>query len=327
MKRTGRATGLYTESMSDWDAARYHRISDPQLAWGRAVLSRLSLSAGEWILDLGCGTGRLTEEIAASPGLFVVGLDRSAAMLQQATASHRQASHPPPPRGQTPSGAPGGGQTPNAGFSNDCGENDGAHAAVTPETTHMWGQTLALNSYTRAVYVRGDGAALPFAGAFDAVFSAATFHWIPDHERLFQSIHTALKAGGRLVAQAGGGRNLDRLYGRARELRESPAYARFFTSWSSPSHFENVPDTEDRLRRAGFEDIEVSLVPSPVPFATREAYAEFVAPICLRHQLDRLPAGMRDAFVQHLTDQAAQDDPPFTLDYWRLNISARKAVA
>ena len=54
------------------------------------------------------------------------------------------------------------------------------------------------------------------------------------------------------MAQAGGGRNLDRLYGRSRELRESSAYAPFFTSWSSPSHFEYVPDTEDRLRRAGF---------------------------------------------------------------------------
>src|SRR5207249_482379 len=76
--------GLYTESMSDWDAAKYHRISDPQLAWGRAVAAQLALTAGERILDLGCGTGRLTAELAQEPGITVVGLDRSAAMLQQA---------------------------------------------------------------------------------------------------------------------------------------------------------------------------------------------------------------------------------------------------
>ena len=34
--------------------------------------------------------------------------------------------------------------------------------------------------------VRADGAHLPFAGVFDAVFSAATFHWIADHARLFE---------------------------------------------------------------------------------------------------------------------------------------------
>ena len=68
--------------MTDWDAARYHRISDPQLAWGRAVAARLEPAVGERILDIGCGTGRLTAEIAARPGIHVVGLDHSAAMLQ-----------------------------------------------------------------------------------------------------------------------------------------------------------------------------------------------------------------------------------------------------
>ena len=130
--------------MSDWDAAKYHRISDPQLAWGRSVAARLSPTAGEHILDLGCGTGRLTKEIAATPGIFVVGLDRSSAMLQE--AARRQVQ-----RCQTP----------------------------------------ALDSYSRVAYVRGDGAALPFTNAFDAVFSAATFHWIPDHDCLFVSIHRA----------------------------------------------------------------------------------------------------------------------------------------
>ena len=63
--------------MSDWDGAKYHRISDPQMAWGRAVAARLAPSKGERILDLGCGTGRLTAEIARTPGIRVVGLDRS----------------------------------------------------------------------------------------------------------------------------------------------------------------------------------------------------------------------------------------------------------
>ena len=77
--------GLYTESVTDWDAARYDRVSNPQLEWGRRVIARLAPAPGERVLDLGCGTGRLTVEIAvAVPDGLVVGLDPSAAMLDVA---------------------------------------------------------------------------------------------------------------------------------------------------------------------------------------------------------------------------------------------------
>jgi trans-aconitate 2-methyltransferase len=264
--------------MSDWDAAKYHRISDPQLAWGRAVAARLAAAAGEHILDIGCGTGRLTSEIARTPGIVVVGLDRSAAMLQEASRRGESSA--------TVAGAP-----------------------------------------RRPVYVRGDGAALPFVDAFDAVFSAATFHWVPDHDRLFVSIHQALKPGGRLVAQAGGQGNLDRLYGRARALMRSPDYSPFFESWTEPSHFENAGDTEQRLARAGFREFEASITSAPVTFETAAAYAEFTAAVCLRHQLDRLPLAARELFMERITEQALADDPPLTLDYRRLNITARKGRA
>lgn len=256
--------------MSDWDAARYHRISDPQVAWGRAVASWLHPVPGERILDIGCGTGRLTVEIAATPGTVVVGLDRSAAMVSEA---RRQ------------------------------------RGAAQPR------------------YVLGDGAALPFGGAFDAAFSAATFHWIPDHDRLFQSIHTALKDGGRLVAQCGGVQNLDRLYRRARALMSEAPSRHFYEGWRDPWRFEGAGDTERRLARAGFTGIDVAVVPAPVRFDGPETFAEFIACVCLRHQLDRLPVQRRDDFVEALTQQAAADDPPFTLDYTRLNIRARKGQA
>jgi len=270
--------------MSDWDGAKYHRISDPQLAWGRTVAVRLAPAAGERILDLGCGTGRLTAEIARTPGIRMVGLDRSAAMLQVARS----------------------GEISRGG---DAAQAGGATQGHPP------------------VYVRGDGAALPFVDLFDAVFSAATFHWIPDHQRLFTSIFGALKPGGRLVAQAGGVGNLATLYGRACELMQSSEYAEFFESWSNPTQFENVHDTEARLARAGFQQSDVSVVESPVTFTVADVYSEFVAAVCLRHQLDRLPSERRDRFMDRITESAAADTPALTLDYRRLNIFARKGSA
>jgi trans-aconitate 2-methyltransferase len=303
--------------MSDWDAAKYHRISDPQLAWGRAVASRLHAMPGERILDLGCGTGRLTMELAQTPGLQVIGLDRSAAMLKQ--AGDRPGSDPGQPRdspGTDPGEAPDRSDTDGRQLRDRPGTHPG-QGGVRPGTDQ--GQT--------PLYVLGDGASVPFANAFDAVFSAAVFHWIADHDALFQSVHTALKPGGRLVAQCGGARNLDRLYGRARALMDAPQYRHHFSGWKNFNHFENIPDTERRLKRAGFIDIDVSLVSSPVPFKDTGSFTEFVAAVCLRHHLDRLPVADRDPFVACIAEQAAEDDPPLTLDYWRLNIFGRKPRA
>ena len=253
--------------MSDWDASSYHRVSDPQRAWGMRVLERFAPSHGERILDIGCGTGRLTTEIANRTSTPLVAVDRSWSMLAEATHS--------------------------------CS-----------------GQIT---------FVQADAARLPFCGAsFDAVFSTATFHWVPDHARLFSEMHRVLRPGGRLVSQAGGGPNLAGLYARCRSLRATSEFAQFFEGWRDPWTFAGVDDTRTRVGDAGFTAVEVWLETAPTGFSNAEAFGDFVSTVCLRHHLDRLPVSRRADFVARLTELAAGDDPPFTLDYWRLNIDARK---
>jgi trans-aconitate 2-methyltransferase len=71
----------------EWDAASYDRVSGPQARWGKAVLERLQLTGGETVLDAGCGTGRVTEELVrVLPRGRVVALDASASMLARARA-------------------------------------------------------------------------------------------------------------------------------------------------------------------------------------------------------------------------------------------------
>jgi trans-aconitate 2-methyltransferase len=69
----------------DWDARTYDRVADPQTRWGRAVLDRLPLEGDERVLDAGCGTGRVTELLAArlTRGQ-VVALDGSPSMIEAA---------------------------------------------------------------------------------------------------------------------------------------------------------------------------------------------------------------------------------------------------
>lgn len=270
--------------MSEWDAQRYHRVSNPQLEWGRRVLRRLAPQAGERILDIGCGTGRLTAELVALLGEgTVVGIDRSEAMLREAAAQ-----------------------------------------AVEPLGPHRVSASANDQHRARACFVRGDASALPFVDAFDAVLSTATFHWILDHDQLFSSVYRALAPGGRLVAQCGGGGNLNRLLDRADALAAAPALAPHFFGWRGPWEFADVPTTIGRLDRAGFTAIDVYLEPAPATFADRASFREFVSSVCLKDHVIRIPEADREQFLDLLADQAAADSPPFTLDYWRLNIAATK---
>lgn len=69
--------------MSGWDAARYQDQHSFVWRYGADLLDLLAPQPGERILDLGCGTGQLTAEIARR-GAQVVGFDRSEEMLAQA---------------------------------------------------------------------------------------------------------------------------------------------------------------------------------------------------------------------------------------------------
>jgi trans-aconitate methyltransferase len=71
--------------MQAWDAADYqcHAAFVPRL--GAPLLDLLAPLAGERILDLGCGDGALTSQIAQR-GASVVGVDASAQMVEAARA-------------------------------------------------------------------------------------------------------------------------------------------------------------------------------------------------------------------------------------------------
>jgi trans-aconitate 2-methyltransferase len=72
----------------EWDAGSYHGLAQPHEQWATQILDRLPLQGDEVVLDLGCGTGRLTSQLLArlGPDATVVGIDGSQAMVDEATA-------------------------------------------------------------------------------------------------------------------------------------------------------------------------------------------------------------------------------------------------
>jgi trans-aconitate methyltransferase len=79
--------------MPEWLASDYSQQSSLQLAMAQEQLSRLTLEGGERVLDVGCGDGKITAQIAArAPRGSVVGVDPSHDMI--AFASSHFSAHP-----------------------------------------------------------------------------------------------------------------------------------------------------------------------------------------------------------------------------------------
>src|SRR4051794_34638920 len=67
-----------------WHAADYDRHGRVVTQYGAALLDLLEPKRGERILDLGCGDGLLTEQIANTSGAEVVGVDASPEFIEAA---------------------------------------------------------------------------------------------------------------------------------------------------------------------------------------------------------------------------------------------------
>jgi trans-aconitate 2-methyltransferase len=152
----------------------------------------------------------------------------------------------------------------------------------------------------------------------DAVFSTATFHWVLDHDRLFQRLHAALRPGGRLEAQCGGEGNVAEFERAIEALSGDERFAPYLRGTPRPWVFAGIGETEVRLERAGFEVgrlwLERKRFEPPDPRAYLRASG-------LASHLARLPDDLHEPFVGAVTGSMPR---PLALDYVRLNISARR---
>ena len=257
---------------AEWDAQAYDRLGNPMQSWGEGILAQLELRGDETALDLGCGSGRLTELLAQRlPRGRVIAVDRSANMLAQA----RERMEP------------------------------------------TFGDHID--------YLQCSLDELDLDQVADLAFSNAALHWIRDHPRLFRAIFNALRPGGRLVAQCGGGsKHIAQLRERAGRLMTSEPYQPYFGDWPGPWEFAEPETTRQRLEAAGFADVSTSLVRRPVVLDNAADYRDYLEHVVFGTHLERLPEHLRPGFLDALAAPGASDDPPFSMDYWRVNIDARR---
>jgi trans-aconitate 2-methyltransferase len=168
----------------------------------------------------------------------------------------------------------------------------------------------------RATVLQAELTSLALEEPVDVVFSNAVFHWVPDHDRLFDRLHAALRPGGRLVAQCGGEGNVARFHRAAREAAAEEPFARWLAGWEGPWNFAGPEETARRLERAGFASVETWLEPHPV---VPDDPGDYLRTVCLGYHLEQLPEELRDDYVAAVLERSEAE-----LDYVRLNIVARR---
>lgn len=78
-----------------WDAQDYEKNSAQQRLWAQELIPKLALRGAEAVLDVGCGDGKVTAEIAAGvPAGRVLGIDLSGEMISLAQARFPPGEYP-----------------------------------------------------------------------------------------------------------------------------------------------------------------------------------------------------------------------------------------
>ena len=166
-----------------------------------------------------------------------------------------------------------------------------------------------------------DGQSLSFEREFDAVFSNAALHWMPDAPAVLRGVARALKPGGRFVAEFGGHGNVAAIVTamRAVALRRGGDVA-LAHPWFFPA-----PDVYQALLEAeGFSVQRIALIPRPVVLKTGIAGWLMLFRKPFFQQFENEAENALAETVDLLRPALCDADGNWTADYVRLRVEAVK---
>ncbi|HKW64333.1 MAG TPA: methyltransferase domain-containing protein [Candidatus Acidoferrum sp.] len=345
---------------NQWNPAAYDAKHAFVYEKAKGLVELLAPKAGERILDLGCGTGALTAEIAAR-GAEVLGVDRSAEMIGQARKKF------PALRFEVMDAR-------QLRFGTDVAQDDTARGEkqIPPDRSRD-----SQNSLVTAIPPPIAGAGIPFDVApyeaileardrsrlrakeqnhdseegaektksrslspirtnhswvqddslegFDAVFSNAVLHWIPEADDVIAGVARVLKPGGRFVAEFGGKGNIQTLVAgfhkalAALDLRPPEPVGPWF--------YPSVAEYAGMLERHGLEVREASLFDRPTVLEEGERGLENWIRVFRNSFVEKMGEADAARWIREVERLCRSDlfrDGSWVLDYRRLRIAAWK---
>lgn len=160
----------------------------------------------------------------------------------------------------------------------------------------------------------------PFDVPFDAVFSNAALHWMPDADGVLAGVVRVLRPGGRFVAELGALGNVAAIATALRAALATRGLAPAFP-WYFPA-----PDIyADRMRRAGLEVDDVTVFPRPTPLPTdMDGWLETFAGSILAQVPEAERGPVRAATVALLRPALCDERGRWVADYVRLRVAAHR---
>ena len=251
---------------NQWNAAQYDAKHAFVYEKAKGLVDLLAPKPGERILDLGCGTGALTAEIA-SRGAEILGVDRSEEMISQAR-----------------------------------------------------------KKFPALKFELLDARELRFDAEFDAVFSNAMLHWIPQAEQVVAGVAQALKLGGRFVAEFGGKGNIRKLVEGFH--RAFSALGMQEPDGASPWFYPSIAEYAGLLERHGLEVREASLFERPTVLEEGERGLENWIRVFRQTLIEKMGEANGQQWIREVERQCRAElfhDGSWELDYRRLRIAAWNA--
>jgi trans-aconitate methyltransferase len=269
----------------EWNAADYAANSSVQQAWARELIGRLHLHGDEHILDVGCGDGKVTAEIArAVPRGAVLGVDASPEMIEFARKTF------PPSK------------ISNLKFQ-IC---DAREIAALADSVERRPPARRVSAGVQASACSPDTPKRELQPApFDLVFSNAALHWVDDHEAILHGAASVLKPGGRLVVSCGGKGNAHDVFLALRPEMRLKRWREFFRKMPMPYFFYSPGDYGRWLPKAGFKIQRLELAPKDTTYPGADGFATWLRTTWLPF-VQRVPDVVAQASRLCVSDKARQ---------------------
>jgi trans-aconitate 2-methyltransferase len=276
-----------------WSPADYAAHSAVQQTWARELIAKLHLRGDERVLDVGCGDGKVTAEIArAVPRGLVIGVDASPQMIAFAQKAFPRKTNP----------------------------------NLTFQICDARKISLGALASRRRFWAHGEG--IP-GTPFDIVFSNAALHWVDDHQAFLRGAASVLKPGGRLMISCGGKGNAHDVFLALRPEMRTKRWRGFFRNLEKPYFFYRPDDYEKWLPRSGFKTHRVKLSPKDAGYPGRDGFTAWMRTTWLPYT-QRVPEGLREEFLaaivgRYLAKHPLDADSRIHVRMVRLEIDAVRA--